>query len=116
MNLDVDIARSRDINHLPAPTNARVQLAWQGGEPTLMGLPFLERALALVEKHRRPGQIIAHSIQTDGTLIDEEWCRFFRKLHFLFGLSVDGPRQLHDRHRVDCLGHCTFERVMQGWR
>ncbi len=101
---------------LESHTAAQVQLAWQGGEPTLMGLPFFERALELVEKYRRPGQTVEHSIQTNGTLIDAHWCRFFRQNRFLVGLSVDGPRQLHDRYRVDRLGQGTFERVMQGWR
>ena len=94
----------------------KVQVAWQGGEPTLMQLAFFQRAVELVERHRRPGQIIEHSIQTNGTLLDDDWCRFFKQHRFLVGLSVDGPRELHDRYRVDRLGHGTFSRVLQGWR
>ena len=71
----------------------KVQVAWQGGEPTLMRLAFFQRAVELVEKHRRPGQIIEHSIQTNGTLLDDDWCRFFKQHRFLVGLSVDGPRE-----------------------
>lgn len=94
----------------------KVQVTWQGGEPTLMQLAFFQRAVELVERHRRPGQIIEHSIQTNGTLLDDDWCRFFKQHRFLVGLSVDGPRELHDRYRVDRLGHGTFSRVLQGWR
>jgi uncharacterized protein len=94
----------------------KVQVAWQGGEPTLMQLAFFQRAVELVERHRRPGQIVEHSIQTNGTLLDDDWCRFFKQHRFLVGLSVDGPRQLHDHYRVDRLGRGTFSRVLQGWR
>ncbi len=101
---------------LQAHTSAQVQVAWQGGEPTLMQLPFFARAVELVEQYRRPDQVVEHSIQTNGTLIDEDWCRFLKQHRFLVGLSVDGPRALHDRYRVDRLGQGTFERVMRGWR
>ena len=94
----------------------KVQVAWQGGEPTLMQLAFFRRSVELVEKHRRPGQTIEHSIQTNGTLLDDDWCRFFKQHGFLVGLSVDGPRELHDQYRVDRLGRGTFARVLNGWR
>jgi uncharacterized protein len=92
-----------------------VSVAWQGGEPTLMGLDFFRRAMELVEKYRKPGQEIEHSIQTNGTRLDDEWCLFFRKHHFLVGLSVDGPKDLHDAYRVDKGGKGTFDQVMKGW-
>ena len=93
----------------------RVQVAWQGGEPTLMGLPFFERMVALVEKYRRPGQVVEHSIQTNGTRLDQSWCEFFRRNAFLVGLSVDGPKPLHDHYRVDKGGKGSFDQVMRGW-
>jgi uncharacterized protein len=77
---------------LEAHTSTQVQVAWQGGEPTLMQLPFFARAVELVEKYRRPGQTVEHSIQTNGTLIDENWCQFLKQYRFLVGLSIDGPR------------------------
>ena len=101
---------------LEAHTSTQVQVAWQGGEPTLMQLPFFARAVELVEKYRRPGQTVEHSIQTNGTLIDENWCQFLKQYRFLVGLSIDGPRALHDRNRVDRLGRGTFDRVMRGWQ
>jgi uncharacterized protein len=94
---------------------AQVALAWQGGEPTLMGLEFFQRVMDLVEKHRRPGQRVEHTIQTNGTRLDDAWCAYFKQHNFLVGLSVDGPRPLHDTYRVDKGGKGTFDQVMRGW-
>jgi serine-type anaerobic sulfatase-maturating enzyme len=93
-----------------------VTIAWQGGEPTLMGLPFFRRAMELVERYRRPGMRIEHTIQTNGTKLDREWCAFFREHEFLVGLSIDGPRDLHDAYRVDKGGKPTFEKVLAAAR
>ncbi|RZF27935.1 anaerobic sulfatase maturase [Paraburkholderia sp. UYCP14C] len=93
-----------------------VTVAWQGGEPTLMRLDFFRQAVSLVDKYRKPGQIVKHTFQTNGILLDDEWCSFFRERDFLVGLSVDGPRELHDVYRVDRNGHGTFDLVMRGWK
>jgi serine-type anaerobic sulfatase-maturating enzyme len=93
----------------------QVTVAWQGGEPTLMGLDFFRRAVEVVERHRQPGQFVKHTFQTNGILLDDEWCAFFKEHDFLVGLSVDGPRELHDAYRRDRGGQGTFERVMRGW-
>jgi uncharacterized protein len=93
-----------------------VTVAWQGGEPTLMGVDFYRRAIALQEKYRRPGMTFENTLQTNGTLLDDEWCEFFRENNFLIGISIDGPRKLHDTHRVDRAGKPTFDRVMRGLR
>ena len=69
----------------------QVTVAWQGGEPTLMKLEFFRRAVELVEKHRLPGQTVQHTLQTNGLLLDDDWCQFFKQHNFLVGLSVDGP-------------------------
>ncbi|MEJ2751307.1 MAG: anaerobic sulfatase maturase [Chloroflexota bacterium] len=94
---------------------SEVNIAWQGGEPTLMGLDFFRRAVELTEQYRRPGQQLLHSIQTNGTRIDDEWAAFFKAHNFLVGLSVDGPRHLHDAYRVNKGGAGSFEQVMAGW-
>jgi uncharacterized protein len=91
-----------------------VTFAWQGGEPTLMGLEFFERAVALQQRYRKPGTRIYNAFQTNGVLLDDDWCRFFHKHDFLIGLSVDGPQRLHDHYRVDKGGKPTFTRVMAG--
>jgi uncharacterized protein len=93
----------------------QVTVAWQGGEPTLMRLDFFRRAVELVEKHRRTGQAVLHTFQTNGLLLDDEWCAFFKEHKFLVGLSVDGPRELHDTYRKDRRGKGTFDLVMKGW-
>ncbi|MEH6355158.1 MAG: anaerobic sulfatase maturase [Marinobacter sp.] len=94
----------------------QVTVAWQGGEPTLMGLEFFQHSLELVEKYRRPGQDVQHTFQTNGILLNDEWCAFFKKHNFLVGLSVDGPRELHNVYRVDRHKKSTFDKVMDGWR
>ena len=94
----------------------QVTVAWQGGEPTLMGLEFFRRSVALVEQYRRPGQTVQHTFQTNGILLDDEWCAFFKEHNVLVGLSVDGPRELHDTYRKDRGQRGTFDKVMAGWR
>ncbi len=91
-----------------------ITVAWQGGEPTLMGLDFFERSTEYVEKHRKPGQQVTYTLQTNGTRLDDAWCAFFKKHGFLIGLSVDGPRELHDAYRVNKGGAGTFHQVMRG--
>jgi uncharacterized protein len=91
-----------------------VTVAWQGGEPTMMGLDFFRRSLELAEKHRMPHQRIAYTIQTNATLIDEEWAAFFKENGFLVGVSIDGPKEIHDTYRVDKGGKGSFDRVMAG--
>lgn len=92
-----------------------VIVAWQGGEPTLMGLDFFQRSIEYVQQHRRPGQVVSYTIQTNGTRLDDEWCAFFKENGFLVGLSVDGPRKMHDAYRVDKGGEGTFDDVIRGW-
>ncbi len=100
---------------LTSQREGEVALSWQGGEPTLMGLDFFRRGVERAERYRRPGQRVLHTIQTNGTRLDDEWARFFREHGFLVGLSVDGPKEVHDRYRVDRGGKGTFDRVMRGW-
>ena len=92
-----------------------VTIAWQGGEPTLMGLDFFKRSVLYAQKYRRPGQQILYTFQTNGVLIDEEWAAFLKENNFLVGLSVDGPEQIHDTYRVTKGGHGTFAQVMRGF-
>ena len=91
-----------------------VTISWQGGEPTLMGLDFFRRVVELVEQLRRPDQVVEHAIQTNGTLVDDAWAAFFAQHDVLVGISIDGPRELHDAYRVDKGGKPTFDRVMAG--
>ncbi len=90
-----------------------VEFAWQGGEPTLLGVDFFRRAVALQRKYGE-GRTLTNAIQTNGTLLDDEWCRFLAKEKFLVGLSIDGPEPIHNRYRTDAAGHGSFDRVMRG--
>jgi uncharacterized protein len=91
-----------------------VTVAWQGGEPTLMGLDFFRRSVRVAERYLKPGQRAVHTIQTNGTLIDAEWAAFFKQNDFLVGISIDGPREIHDAYRVTKGGRGSFEKVMRG--
>jgi len=101
---------------IEAHKTREVTVAWQGGEPTLMGINFFRKAIAYQEKYRKPGTIFENTLQTNGTLLDDEWCEFFKENNYLIGLSLDGPRELHDANRVDKKGGPTFDRVMRGLR
>ncbi|HRI15601.1 MAG TPA: anaerobic sulfatase maturase [Verrucomicrobiota bacterium] len=92
---------------------AEVVFAWQGGEPTLMGLEFFERAVGLQRQHAR-GRTVQNAFQTNGVLLDDAWGEFLGRENFLVGLSIDGPAEWHDRYRVDKAGKPTFERVRRG--
>ncbi len=94
----------------------QITVAWQGGEPTLMGLDFFRRSLELQKKHKKTGTRIENTFQTNGVLLNDDWCRFFHDNSFLVGLSMDGPQELHDHYRKDRGGHGTFERVMRAAR
>jgi uncharacterized protein len=100
---------------LEAQPDGEVSVAWQGGEPTLMGLEFFRHSVELVERYRRSAQSILHTIQTNGTLLNDEWCEFFKQHKFLVGLSVDGPKPMHDVYRVNKGGAGSFDQVMRGW-
>ncbi len=90
-----------------------ISFAWQGGEPTLLGVDYFRQVIELQKKHAN-GKRITNALQTNGVLLDDEWCEFFTANNFLIGLSIDGPRELHDRYRVDKAGKSSFDRVMRG--
>jgi len=98
--------------YIEAQRVPEVTFGWQGGEPLLMGLDFFRRAVELQELYHRPGRRVINALQTNGVFLDGEWCRFFREHNFLVGLSLDGPRELHDAYRVDKGSNPTFDRVM----
>jgi uncharacterized protein len=91
-----------------------ITVAWQGGEPTLMGVDFFRRAFATAERLRRPGQVLHHTIQTNGTLLTDEWCELFAANNVLVGISIDGPPEVHDTYRVDKRGNATSAKVLRG--
>ncbi len=102
--------------YIESQQGPEVVFGWQGGEPTLMGLDFFRRAVTLQKKHAPPGVKVSNTLQTNGVQLDADWCRFFAKNDFLVGISIDGPKDLHDAYRVDKGGKPTFDAVMAGVR
>ena len=91
---------------------AQVSFGWQGGEPTLMGLPFFEKAVEFQQKYGR-GQTVGNGLQTNGLLLDPTWARFLRSYNFLVGLSIDGPEEIHNRYRLTQAGEGSWSRVVK---
>lgn len=107
--------RTYIANQLDSQPDGDVMLVWQGGEPTMRGLAFYREAVRLGSELKRPGQVVQHSMQTNGTLLDDDWCEFLAQENFLVGLSVDGPADLHDEYRVNKAGRGTHKQVVRGW-
>lgn len=103
-------------NFLASQPDGEVTVEWQGGEPLMRGLPFLEEAVTLANEWSRPGQFVRHSIQTNGTLLNDEWCEFLKVHDFLVGVSIDGPAQFHDQCRVNRAGRGSHRQVERGWQ
>ncbi|GGH00318.1 anaerobic sulfatase maturase [Silvibacterium dinghuense] len=108
-----DVLESYIRQYIAAHPSSHVSFAWQGGEPTLLGVPYFERVVAL-QKQYANGKTIENALQTNGTLLDDVWGEFLAKNHFLVGLSIDGPAHLHDAYRVDKGGKPSFARVVRG--
>jgi uncharacterized protein len=99
--------------YIEAQQSPVIHFAWQGGEPTLLGVEYFQKAVALQQRYAN-GKRIENSFQTNGVLLNEGWARFFAENGFLVGVSIDGPRELHDAYRVDKGGQPTFDRVLRG--
>ncbi|ALC91416.1 anaerobic sulfatase maturase [Bacillus sp. FJAT-18017] len=95
-------------------SNGVAKFAWQGGEPLLAGLDFFERIVELQAKYAPPNTMISNSLQTNGTLINDEWARFLKQYNFLVGVSLDGPKEINDSRRVTGSGAGSYDRVMRG--
>jgi uncharacterized protein len=93
-----------------------IRFSWHGGEPTLLGLDYFRKIVALQRKHQPPDRLIANGIQTNGTLLDEDWCRFFARESFAVGLSLDGSPETHDRYRVTKDQKPTHKQAMRGYK
>ena len=98
--------------YIESQTGEQVVFSWQGGEPTLMGLPFYREVVALQKKYAKPNQKIENDLQTNGLALDDEWVEFLKENGFHVGLSIDGPRELHDLYRKTKNGKPTFDFVM----
>lgn len=108
-----EVLESYIRQYIAAQPGEEVQFTWQGGEPTLLGVDFFRRAVELQQKYAA-GKNVHNAMQTNGTLLDDAWGEFLAEHRFLVGISVDGPRELHDTYRVDKGGVPTFDRVLRG--
>lgn len=100
--------------YIDSQDGEQVVFSWQGGEPTLMGLDYFQKIVKFQQQYQKAGQRIENDLQTNGILIDDKWAAFLKEHHFLVGLSIDGPRELHDRYRLTRSGKPTFDKVMDG--
>ncbi len=111
-----DILERYIIQHLDAATEQVIGFSWHGGEPTLAGVEFFRKAVELQKRHQPPGIKIINGIQTNGTLLNEEWCDFLAKEEFVVGISMDGPPAMHDRYRVSKDQRSSFGHVIRGYK
>jgi len=100
-------------SYIQSQTTPFIQFTWHGGESLLRGIDFYRKAIRFQQQYGR-GREISNCIQTNGLLLNDEWCRFFKENGFLVGISIDGPEKMHDYYRKDCGGRGTFARVMRG--
>jgi uncharacterized protein len=107
------VLESFTLQKIEAHQFPQVTFAWQGGEPTLLGLDFFRKVVQLQQKYTA-GKKIENTFQTNGILLNDEWCQFFKENNFLIGLSIDGPENIHNKYRVNKSGKPTFQKVMRG--
>jgi uncharacterized protein len=103
------------VQHIDASPGTVIRFSWHGGEPTVLGVGYFRKVVALQRKHQSPTQRSANGIQTNGTLLDEDWCRFFAAEGFAVGLSLDGTPEMHDQYRVTKDQQPTHEQTMRGY-
>ena len=114
--MQADLLEQYIVQQIEISPEPVISFFWHGGEPTLLGLGYFRKIAELQRKHLSPGRRIANSLQTNGVILNEEWCRFFAAEGFSVGLSLDGPQALHDRYRVTKDQKPTHKQVMQGYR
>ncbi len=111
-----DLLETYIVQHIEACPKELIFFSWHGGEPTVLGLDYFRKIVELQRKHQPRGRRILNGIQTNGTLLNEEWCRFLAAEGFYVGLSLDGPKELHDRYRITKGERPTHKQVMQSFR
>ncbi len=112
--MDDQLLRQYIIQHIEATTDDFIMFSWHGGEPTLAGIEFYRKAVAIQKQHLPSGKTLVNGIQTNGTLLNDEWCRFLSDEKFLVGISLDGTEDLHNRFRAGREGEATFSNVLKG--
>ncbi|KAB2890118.1 MAG: anaerobic sulfatase maturase [Desulfobulbaceae bacterium] len=113
--MNEEILRSFISSYISSQPTPVVEFVWQGGEPTLLNIDFFRRVIEL-QRVFANGKTINNALQTNGTLLTDEWCAFLREHNFIVGISLDGPQDIHDRYRCDRAGKGSYDRVMRGLR
>jgi uncharacterized protein len=111
-----DLLEDYVVQHIMAAPGPQISFSWHGGEPTILGLDYFRKIVALQRKHKPAGGYITNGVQTNGILIDEEWCKFFAQENFGVGLSLDGPQEMHDRYRVNKGGQPSHKQAMRAFK
>jgi uncharacterized protein len=111
-----DILEEYIVQHIDASPEPVIRFSWHGGEPTVLGLDYFREIVTLQRKHKPPNRSITNGLQTNGILLDEDWCSFFSKEGFAVGLSLDGPQEMHDRYRVTKDQKPTHEQTIRGYK
>ncbi len=104
------------VQHIDASPDSEIRFSWHGGEPTILGLDYFRKIVALQRKHQPSNQRIANGMQTNGILLDDDWCRFLAAEGFAVGLSLDGPQEMHDQYRVTKDKKPTHKQTMRGYK
>ncbi|NQT78834.1 MAG: anaerobic sulfatase maturase [Candidatus Aminicenantes bacterium] len=110
-----DILEEYIIQHIEASPEQVIRFSWHGGEPTVLGLDYFRKIVELQRKHQPSNRRIANGMQTNGTLLDEDWCRFLAAEGFTVGISLDGPQKMHDQYRVTKDQKPTYEQTKRGY-
>jgi uncharacterized protein len=109
-----DLLERYIVQHIETCSEKEIRFSWHGGEPTILGLDYFQKITAIQKKYKPANRFIANGMQTNGTLLDEQWCRFLKAENFAVGLSLDGPEVMHDKYRLTKDGGPTHEKAMRG--
>jgi len=115
LRMSDDILEKYIKQHIEASSDDTIFFSWHGGEPLLAGIDFYRKVVSMQKKNLPSGRKVLNGIQTNGTLLDEEWCHFLKSENFIIGISIDGPPDLHNKHRITPAGDPTSERVLRGY-
>ena len=115
LRMSDDILEEYIVQHINASPDSVIRFSWHGGEPTILGLDTFRRIVEIQRKHKPSNQRIVNGMQTNGTLIDEQWCHFLAAEGFSVGLSLDGPQDIHDKYRLTRKGESSFDQTMRGY-
>jgi uncharacterized protein len=110
-----DLLEKYVIQHIEATTDDIITFSWHGGEPLMAGIDFYRKAVALQQKYKPEGKILSNGLQTNGTLLNDEWCRFLSENGFTVGVSIDGPAEFHNLNRLARNGRNTSDEVITGF-